>query len=573
MKQFRLGIFLLQVLQIILFLTVMLNTTSFGPTLDDSWIHYQFARNIAEHGEVSFNTGEWSIGTTSLLWDLILAIGIKMGVPVVFFSVFLGIVFYFILAQLVITIFRSYWTEGLNPYIAALIVILSGNLLWYALSGMETMLMLALALLWVIFFSQKRYILSGIITGLLILTRIEGLMFLVLGLLFVVRNHGFKGSLKPALQLVLFTIPFMLPTIILNLAVAGEIYPTTMAGKKWLYDMGGSFINTSPKRALRFIISWIFTLVQNSWMPEFMDRPITVFNSFLAILVNKRIPQPVINPYPIWTQLSFYFVGLFFLFMALAGMIDVVKRRWGNLKSRSPLSRIEYLLVYFLSLNLLYLMVLPTKGHGGRYQAVNFIIAGLFLVAGITQTAFLKKLWGEKGKKIILTVLFVIYGVSCITWSKIYANTVKHVNEVHVAAGKWMKENLPPETIIGVFDVGAIKYISELPVVDIAGLTDREALNYVLEGNITGILEKRKAEYLVMVEDYTLIKSAGPEKLFSNSSYYERLGIVQEIGKSMNLVPVKKFALPLDIWWWNNALLKTHGPVIAIYKIEWIDQE
>ncbi len=40
---------------------------------DDGYIHIQYARNIVEHGEYSFNPGEVSFGTTSPLWVMVQA--------------------------------------------------------------------------------------------------------------------------------------------------------------------------------------------------------------------------------------------------------------------------------------------------------------------------------------------------------------------------------------------------------------------------------------------------------------------------------------------------------------------
>jgi len=42
--------------------------------MDDTFIHLQYARNLAELGELSFNPGEPSLGMTSPLWILLLAI-------------------------------------------------------------------------------------------------------------------------------------------------------------------------------------------------------------------------------------------------------------------------------------------------------------------------------------------------------------------------------------------------------------------------------------------------------------------------------------------------------------------
>ena len=45
-----------------------------GSMTDDTYIHMQYARNLAEAGELSFNRGDPSYGATSPLWVGMLAL-------------------------------------------------------------------------------------------------------------------------------------------------------------------------------------------------------------------------------------------------------------------------------------------------------------------------------------------------------------------------------------------------------------------------------------------------------------------------------------------------------------------
>ena len=64
----------------------------------------------------------------------------------------------------------------------ALLVILSGHMIWFTLSGMETMLFLALGILALLFYRDERWEWLGVALGLLIITRIEGIILaLVIG--------------------------------------------------------------------------------------------------------------------------------------------------------------------------------------------------------------------------------------------------------------------------------------------------------------------------------------------------------------------------------------------------------
>ena len=576
--QIRVGILLLQIVLVVFFLISMSQKTEVGPTLDDSWIHYQFARNLVEYGEISFNAGTWSAGTTSLLWDLILALGILLGLPVVHFSIAIGILLYFILGQQIYTIFKSYlWERDWSLVLAILVVLLTGNVLWFALSGMETLLLLTLGLWWIFAFSREKYLLAGLLAGALILTRIEGMLFLFMGIYFVFRKYGLLKGIKNSLVQIVFSLPIIAPSLILNQIVYGKFYPTTMAGKKWLYGLEPGFWNLSFSGIKHYLISWGGKLFQTNWWPELTDRPSTIQYPLLRIIsggrIDKSAPAFGLEPYPEWMQFLTVLIGVVLFIILLWGMLKLIKPVLVDIFSRGKLNLWEYLVAWFLAHNLLYIVLMPLRGHGGRYQAVNFILAGIFLIAG-TEVKFSRRKFGGIFRNYILKPgILVIYLFSIITWADVYATSVLHVNRVHRAAGEWLREEFPPGTVIAVFDVGAVKYFSELPVMDIAGLTDREALKYVLKGDILPYIKAKDARYLVMIEEQTAGRRAalGERKPF-DSAYYEKLGILPEIGETVNLIPFKLFAIPMEEWWRHWVMVRTHSPVIVVYEIEWLGE-
>jgi len=56
----------------------------------------------------------------------------------------------------------------------------------------------------------------------------------------------------------------------------------------------------------------------------------------------------------------------------------------------------------------------------------------------------------------------------------LYAQNVEEINQMHVALGHWVRENTAPDALLALNDIGAITYISERPVVDLAGLVTPE---------------------------------------------------------------------------------------------------
>ena len=74
--------------------------------MDDTYIHFVYAENLVDEGELFFNTpSEIGVGTSSILWVLLLSIAYKIGIPVyitakamgIISLVLLGIALYFLL--------------------------------------------------------------------------------------------------------------------------------------------------------------------------------------------------------------------------------------------------------------------------------------------------------------------------------------------------------------------------------------------------------------------------------------------------------------------------------------------
>src|SRR6188508_1482835 len=65
-----------------------------GFPLDDSWIHLQFARNLAAGRGLSYNPGELVTGSTAPLWTALLALLLPLPGSVVVWTKLLGVLLY-----------------------------------------------------------------------------------------------------------------------------------------------------------------------------------------------------------------------------------------------------------------------------------------------------------------------------------------------------------------------------------------------------------------------------------------------------------------------------------------------
>lgn len=112
--------------------------------VDDAYITYRYADNLANYGQLTWNVGEEPVdGNTGLVWPVILAVLMRLGVSPITASHVLGVISFFIGELMLWLMLRRLQVP---PGLRALPVVFfaaSPILFTHALSGMETMLFLA----------------------------------------------------------------------------------------------------------------------------------------------------------------------------------------------------------------------------------------------------------------------------------------------------------------------------------------------------------------------------------------------------------------------------------------------
>jgi hypothetical protein len=152
------------------------------PIFDDSYISLTYARNLAEHGRLSFDGQTWSTGATSPLHVVLLAIPIKLGFSPFVASVGVGVLSH---AALAVGVYLAAWSifrSRLAGILAAFAIAFTSYAALDAGNGLETSLFMAL-----LAFTLASYFLgnstawratTGALIALLVLTRPEGAFML-----------------------------------------------------------------------------------------------------------------------------------------------------------------------------------------------------------------------------------------------------------------------------------------------------------------------------------------------------------------------------------------------------------
>ena len=118
-----------------------LHATFWGFPLDDSWIHLQFARNVASGQGFSYNPGIPVAGSTAPLWTLVLAIPARLGLDPVASAKGLGIALTLAAALVAGRLAEWLTSSRAAGFFTALALAVSPRLIWGALSGMECRLL------------------------------------------------------------------------------------------------------------------------------------------------------------------------------------------------------------------------------------------------------------------------------------------------------------------------------------------------------------------------------------------------------------------------------------------------
>jgi len=438
-----------------------------GFPLDDAWIHQTYARNFAYTGQLAFVPGIPSAGSTAPLWTLLLSIGYLIGIPFKLWAYSWGIIFLGVTSWLITRLWSLLFPETawLNVVIG-LFCLLEWHLVWAAVSGMETLLFIMLSVAIVTLYvtpsrQQYHYGYIGLLGGLLLLTRPEGAGLIgLIGLDIAYRwwrnnDHTLGQLLQQWGSIILGVGILFLPYVLFHLSLTGKPLPNTFYAKQAEYA----------------IVLQEFPL----WWRLF-----------------GNIAQPI------ETVQGVFFVGFIGgQFLLLPGLGYAF---WLTIKEQRTTLMIVW--GWWVSFLLLYGFLLPVTYQHGRYQIPAIvwpILLGLWGTARFFQWGHLvtskpKRIAGQVvALSLTLSVLaFLIMGASA------YQRDVQFINQEMVQVAQWLDTHVPATALLAVHDIGAIGYITQRPLIDLAGLITPAVIPIIRdEAQLMIFLQKNQADYLV----------------------------------------------------------------------------
>ncbi len=452
--------------------------------LDDAWIHQTYARNLAETGRLAYVAGQPSAGSTSPAWSFLLSVAYLLGLDYRLWTYLLGGLSLAAAAWLAQRLVRRL-APG-QPGVAlwlGLFCAIEWHLVWAAASGMETMLFTALSLALLDSFyvligagdtgsgtpqrtggeaeagpaslqKEARFVRAvglGLLGGLLIVTRPEGLGLaglVLVGLLVFPRPSGWpdvRTRLALAATALAVLALVLAPYLWFNLDTAGSPWPNTFYAKQVEYSSA-----LGPAVRLWQVLGPTLVGAQALLLPGFL--------------------------------------------FAIYGLIR--GRQW---PAALPL-------LWWLGLLLVYALRLPVGYQHGRYAMPTI---PLLLLYGMWGTAALLR---PRSPRLAVRVLSrslppAVALLALFFWVRgavAYRDDVAFIENEMVATAHWLQRHTGPSDLVAVHDIGAVGYLLDRPLLDLAGLITPEVIPFMTDAErLVEWMLDQGAAYAVFFPDFS----------------------------------------------------------------------
>jgi len=386
--------------------------------IDDVYISLRYARNFITGNGLVFNPGEYVEGYTNFLWVILISPFANHPTLAHIWIYTLGIIFSLATIHLVYKLGGKSKTMWLH-HCAALLLAVDVSFVFWTTGGLEVPLFTFLVTASIYSLTNelqkpRKIPLTPILLILTCLTRPEGVLIsIIIGIytLINIRKYGTKKFIQAS---AIFSAPLIIYAI-WKLQYYGDILPNTfyakVGNKGEDIERGWNFFKTFIE-GRTFIIS---ILVLIFGIKNIKNHKIALYMSILCT---------------------------YLIYLILVG------GDW-TMRFIVPLLPLFYLILQH-GLNDCFKSL--TKKIEKQKNAITFTVVAL-LTCTIGYSTYT-----DPTHEYIFNIKIERYG---------------EIREQQKAFGMWLKENFPEDTLLALGPTGAISYFSEMPTIDMWGLTDK----------------------------------------------------------------------------------------------------
>jgi len=406
-----------------------------GFPLDDAWIHMVYARSLAALHGFTYNPGQLETGATSPLWAILL-VPASWAARLFHVSVVVPAKLTGLLAAVAASVGAARLLRALGvglavEIVAGLALAADPSLAFSAVSGMEVMLAVALALWALAELASERYVAAGVAVGLAPLARPE--MAILTAIVLAVaewRLHQRQAPTRTRLWVLFPTLLAVGGWMIYCLAVSGYPLPNTFYAK---------FASREDFLAHNLLLIFAQILPASPW---FALGTGVVAWAFGAVMLWRR-----------------GLVGRVFVTFPFVFFIGVSATQL--LQAAEPFYFLRYIL----------------PGHA-------FVVLTLAVGAGSAATWVWQHRQAAWSPAYAVGVLILALGSlsrlpgALAERAKLFAWNCQNIEELNVAMAVWLRDNVPAGEAIAVNDAGASRYFGEHTIVDFVGLNHHGLLHH-----------------------------------------------------------------------------------------------
>jgi len=399
-----------------------------GVPLDDVYIHTQFAANLLHGFSYSFNPGQTITSDTSPLWVLLVALGGLFTSHLELVAIGSSMLAYLAIGPGVYRAARDVFAIGEgHARIAGIAAVLSSRLAWSGMSGMETAL---------------------------------GALLMLLALEEHARSRT-RECLRPREAIwvglgILVRPEFMFVAVVLI--------------ADWVYAALRHRANVST---VPMAMSLFLAIASSAFFLPLVTRDSLISHS--SVVQGAAISM-VPNVRYLWFAIKILASNNVIIFALVAAGVWLLRKE------------IKYypLFIIAIGLPIVQAFLAPQFRQSGRYF---FPVIPLFCIAGV---AAWEKIGPMNRMARVIALLIILVGIiEMARWTTIAGESVRNINDQHLAAVGWLRQNMVPSDTLAVDDVGAIGYFLNKPVIDLTGLMTPTILS--LENNQDSVWSAARA--------------------------------------------------------------------------------
>lgn len=416
--------------------------------LDDVYIHFQYARQLASGDPYVYNPGDApTSGATSFLYPYILGLGYILGFQGLSLGAWaLGIGSFALILSTVTIYALARWGKApawLASF-AAVLFVSNGAMTWHYLSGMETGLVITFTLLALYGFVTKHPHLFAVSATLLALSRPEASILAALATFMYVARYRFqdqRSEKRKRLQTLALALPVVAAMVqpSLNMILTGSASASGSRAK--------SILSTVPF-ALQNVASRILDNFARIW------RELATDGDFLPVTI---VIMAIVGVLALAHERRYVLTLLVLWLLTLASAISTLDTAFWHFKRyQMPIYALMFPLAVWGACGIWQVF---QRRNRTQYNVIpRYALAALLLLSVIAT------------------------GQSWREFHRLYAVNVDNIAAQPYPMALWLLNNTDTDARVAVHDVGMMRYVGNRYTIDIVGLTTEHAADYWRNG-------------------------------------------------------------------------------------------